>query len=74
MEHQGIKIDLEQDKLFDELGLKRLKESYMRDDETSPQQRFAHVSKAFSSNPVRGFLHSQVIFKYSISPSNPAIG
>jgi hypothetical protein len=25
MEHQGIKIDLEQDKLFDELGLKRLK-------------------------------------------------
>jgi ribonucleoside-diphosphate reductase alpha chain len=61
MEHQGIKIDLEQDKLFDELGLKRLKESYMRDDETSPQQRFAHVSKAFSSNPE----HAQRLYEYS---------
>ena len=30
MEHLGIKIDLERDKLFDELGIKRLKESYMR--------------------------------------------
>jgi len=61
MEHQGIKIDLEQDKLFDELGLKRLKESYMRDDETSPQQRFAHVSKAFSSNQE----HAQRLYEYS---------
>jgi ribonucleoside-diphosphate reductase alpha chain len=61
MEHQGIKIDLEQDKLFDELGLKRLKESYMRDDETSPQQRFAHVSKSFSSNPE----HAQRLYEYS---------
>jgi ribonucleoside-diphosphate reductase alpha chain len=61
MEHQGIKIDLERDKLFDELGLKRLKESYMRDDETSPQQRFAHVSKSFSSNPE----HAQRLYEYA---------
>jgi len=61
MEYKGIKIDLEQDKLFDELGLKRLKESYMRDDETSPQQRFAHVSKSFSSNPE----HAQRLYEYS---------
>ena len=51
MEYQGIKIDLERDNLFDELGIKRLKESYMREDEESPQHRFAFVSKAFSSNP-----------------------
>jgi ribonucleoside-diphosphate reductase alpha chain len=61
MEYKGIKIDLEQDKLFDELGLKRLKESYMRDDETTPQQRFAHVSKSFSSNPE----HAQRLYEYS---------
>ncbi len=61
MEHQGIKIDLERDNLFDELGLKRLKESYMRDDETSPQQRFAHVSKAFSSNQE----HAQRLYEYA---------
>ena len=31
-EHLGIKIDLERDKLFDELGIKRLQESYMKED------------------------------------------
>ncbi|MEY3377008.1 MAG: hypothetical protein RL463_1318, partial [Bacteroidota bacterium] len=46
----GINIDLSRDSLFDELGIKRLKESYMREDESSPQERFAYVSKAFSSN------------------------
>jgi len=50
-EYLGIKIDLERDKLFDELGIKRLRESYMREDENSPQERFAYVSKTFSSNP-----------------------
>ena len=46
----GIKIDLERDQLFDKLGLQRLKESYMREDEESPQERFAFVSEAFASN------------------------
>jgi len=57
----GINIDLERDKLFDELGIKRLQESYMKDDETSPQHRFAFVSKAFGSNPE----HSQRLYDYS---------
>jgi ribonucleoside-diphosphate reductase alpha chain len=61
MEYLGIKIDLERDKLFDELGLKRLKESYMRDDETSPQHRFAFVSNAFGSNKE----HKQRLYDYS---------
>jgi len=51
MKYLGIEIDLNKDKLFDELGLKRLKESYMREDEKSPQERFAFVSAAFGSNP-----------------------
>jgi len=57
----SITIDLEKDKLFDELGIKRLKESYMREDETSPQQRFAFVSAAFASNPD----HAQRLYDYS---------
>jgi hypothetical protein len=31
-----VLVDYSRDKLFDELGLKRLKESYMREDEESP--------------------------------------
>jgi ribonucleoside-diphosphate reductase alpha chain len=57
----GIKVDYSRDNLFDELGIKRLKESYMREDETSPQERFAYVSKSFGSNSE----HSQRLYEYS---------
>ena len=57
----GIKVDYSRDNLFDELGRKRLKESYMKDDETSPQERFAYVSKAFGSNQE----HAQRLYEYS---------
>jgi len=60
-EYLGIKIDLEKDKLFDELGIKRLKESYMKEDEQSPQHRFAFVSKSFGSNPE----HAQRLYDYA---------
>ena len=60
-EYLGIKIDLERDKLFDELGIKRLQESYMREDEISPQHRFAFVSKSFSTNDE----HAQRLYEYS---------
>ena len=60
-EYLGLQIDLSRDELFDKLGLQRLSESYMRDDETSPQERFAHVSHAFGSNPE----HSQRLYDYS---------
>ena len=57
----GIKVDYKRDKLFDELGKIRLKESYMKDDETSPQERFAFVSSQFASNPE----HAQRLYEYS---------
>lgn len=60
-EYLGIKIDLERDKLFDELGIKRLKESYMKEDEESPQHRFAFVSKSFGSNSD----HAQRLYDYA---------
>ena len=57
----GIKVDFSKDSLFDELGIKRLKESYMKEDEVSPQERFAYVSKAFGTNEE----HSQRLYEYS---------
>jgi ribonucleoside-diphosphate reductase alpha chain len=57
----GIKVDFERDSLFDELGKLRLKESYMREEEVSPQERFAYVSKSFGTN----IEHSQRLYEYS---------
>jgi ribonucleoside-diphosphate reductase alpha chain len=57
----GIEVDYSRDGLFDELGKIRLKESYMKDEESSPQERFAFVSSAFGSNPE----HAQRLYDYS---------
>jgi ribonucleoside-diphosphate reductase alpha chain len=57
----GINVDYSRDELFDELGKIRLKESYMREDESSPQERFAYVSSKFGSNPA----HAQRLYEYS---------
>jgi len=69
----GINVDYSRDSLFDDLGIKRLKESYMREDETSPQERFAFVSSRFGSNPE----HAQRLYEYSskhwLSYSTPVL-
>jgi ribonucleoside-diphosphate reductase alpha chain len=57
----GIKVVYSRDNLFDELGIKRLKESYMKDEEQSPQERFAFVSRAFGSDNE----HAQRLYDYS---------
>lgn len=57
----NIKIDYSRDSLFDENGLKRLHESYMRKDEISPQERLAFVAEKFSSNPD----HAQRLYDYA---------
>jgi ribonucleoside-diphosphate reductase alpha chain len=57
----GIRVDYSKDSLFDELGKIRLKESYMREDEVSPQERFAYVSSKFGSNAE----HSQRLYDYA---------
>jgi len=57
----NIKTDLSRDSLFDELGLKRMRESYMMESEQSPQERFAYVSNAFASNQD----HAQRLYDYS---------
>jgi len=59
--NNGIHVDFDRDSLFDELGYKRLKESYMLEEETSPQERFAFVSQQFSSN----LAHAQRLYEYA---------
>ena len=59
--NETINISPERDNLFDELGIARLKESYMMDHEISPQERFAYVSRSFSSNQE----HAQRLYEYS---------
>ena len=56
-----VNIDLERDGLFDDLGLTRLRESYMREDESSPQERFAYVCEQFGSTPE----HAQRLYEYT---------
>ncbi len=56
-----VNIDLSRDALFDELGIQRLRESYMKEDEVSPQERFAYVSESFASNQE----HAQRLYDYS---------
>jgi len=60
-EVHGIKVDYSRDSLFDELGMIRLKESYMADNEVSPQERFAFVSSAFATDK----FHAQRLYEYS---------
>lgn len=57
----GLNIDYSRDQLLDNIGLERLKDSYMCDDETSPQERFAKVSLQFSSN----IEHAQRLYDYA---------
>jgi ribonucleoside-diphosphate reductase alpha chain len=59
--YMDLEVDYSRDSLFDELGLKRLRESYMKDEESSPQERFAFVSKSFGTN----IEHSQRLYDYS---------
>lgn len=54
-------IDYNRDNLFDSLGMTRLKESYMKDGEVSPQERFWLVSKTFSTNED----HARRLYDYS---------
>ena len=60
-DYMGIQIDYSRDALFDKLGIQRLKESYMKEDEESPQERFAYVSSKFSSNVE----HAQRLYDYA---------
>ena len=47
-EYMGIQIDTSRDELFDKLGIQRLKESYMTDDEEDGSSLANHINQIFS--------------------------
>ena len=57
----GITVDYSRDALLDQIGIERLNDSYMMKGETSPQERYAYVSKMFGSNAE----HSQRLYEYA---------
>lgn len=68
-----VTIDYSKDLLFTELGWKRLKDSYMTEQETSPQERFKFICETFGSNNE----HAQRMYDYAsrhwISFSTPIL-
>lgn len=69
-----ITIDESKNILIDTLGLIRLKDSYMKPGETSPQQRFAFVAASFSGGDLE---LAQRLYDYIsnhwLSPSSPQL-
>lgn len=56
-----IKLEKSRDALFDEMGIRRLKDSYMRKGENSPQDRFSFVVRSLASNAE----HAQRLYDYA---------
>jgi ribonucleoside-diphosphate reductase alpha chain len=56
-----INIDLNRDSLLDVIGIDRLKDSYMMENETSPQERYAYVSGLFANDND----HAQRLYEYA---------
>ena len=73
MEHHGITVDPNRDTLFDELGTMRLRESYMLEEEISPQERFAYVSKTFASDADHAQRLYDYVSKHWLSYSTPIL-
>lgn len=69
-----ITIDESRNELLDSLGQIRLRDSYMRPEETSPQERFAYVANAFSGgdSDLAQRLYDY-ISKHWLSPSSPQL-
>lgn len=61
MTMKQLVLDYSRDALFDELGLKRLRDSYMKPEEKSPQERFAFVASEFGSDVA----HAQRLYDYA---------
>jgi ribonucleoside-diphosphate reductase alpha chain len=69
----AVKIDPSRDELFDELGLRRLRDSYMMPGEKSPQERFSYVARAFASNEDHAQRLYDYMSKHWLSASTPVL-
>ena len=70
---KAIKVDYSRDSLFDELGLRRLKDSYLKSNEKSPQDRFSYVVRALGSNVEHAQRLYDYVSKHWLSFSTPIL-
>jgi len=68
-----MELDYSRDRLFDTNGLKRLQDSYMREGEESPQERYAFVAKSFGSNEEHASRLYGYLSKHWLSASTPIL-
>jgi ribonucleoside-diphosphate reductase alpha chain len=73
MNKYEIEKDYSKDNLFDEMGLRRLKDSYMLESEKSPQDRFAFVASAFASNQAHADRLYNLLSRQILSASTPIL-
>lgn len=73
MSEYTIVKDYSKDELFDEMGLRRLKDSYMTESEKSPQDRFAFVASAFASNQAHAERLYKLLSNHFLSASTPIL-
>jgi ribonucleoside-diphosphate reductase alpha chain len=66
-------LNYSNDSKFDELGLKRLKDSYMRPNEKSPQERFRYVADSFGSNKEHADRLYAYMSEHWLSASTPIL-
>lgn len=60
-EHLGVQIDLSRDEQMSDFALALLRDYYMRDDETSPQQAYARAAVAYCAGDMK---FAQRIYNY----------
>ena len=68
-----ITLDYTRDALFDELGMRRLRDSYMLPEEKSPQERFAAVASKFGSDEAHSVRLYDYLSKHWLSASTPIL-
>jgi ribonucleoside-diphosphate reductase alpha chain len=68
-----IKVDYSRDALFDEMGLRRLKDSYMAPNEKSPQDRFSYVARALSTDAAMAQRIYDYISQHWLSLATPIL-
>ena len=66
-------MDFSRDNLFDESGLKRLRDSYMLPTEQSPQERYAYVCSKLGSNTEHAHRMYEYASKHWVSFSTPIL-
>jgi ribonucleoside-diphosphate reductase alpha chain len=68
-----VVVDYSRDDLFDPMGIRRLRDSYMLETEKSPQDRFSYVARMFASDEHHAQRIYDYVSKHWLSLSTPVL-